>query len=94
MKLEWKRLKWAKNENWFGPGCHLYYEIDTKNKLIIDIMCRFSNNDKVEGFRSEVIVYIGGESYIENIYDVDLDVIKLKSLIIAKELGWDIDNIV
>lgn len=88
MKLEWKR-----NERWYGPGASLYYEIDIKNKLIIDIMCRFSSNDEVEGFRSEVIVYIGGESYIENIYDVDLDVIKLKSLIKAKELGWDLKEI-
>jgi len=84
------RAEWKTNKNWYGPGAYLYYEIDIKNKLIIDIMCRFSSDDKVEGFRSEIKVVTKGEPSVGHVYDVDLDVVKLKSLIKARELGWDL----
>ena len=88
MKIEWKQ-----NENWYGPGAYLFYEIDLKNKLVIDIMCRFSGCE-IEGYRSEIKVVLEGEVYAGIAYDKDLDVVKLKSLIKAKELGWNMDNIV
>jgi hypothetical protein len=88
------RAEWKKNDEWYGPGASLYYEIDIKNKLIICIMCRFSSDDKVEGFRSEIKVVSNGEPSVGHVYDEDLDVVKLKSLIKAKELGFDLKGFV
>ena len=83
------RIKWKENQVWAGPGAYLFNKINNKNNLTIVVMCRFSDKDKVEGYRSEVKVRTNGESSVGYIYDVDLEIAKFKSLIKAKELGWD-----
>jgi len=88
------KIEWKKSLNWYGPGAYLFYEIDLENKLQIDIMCKFSDDDKVVSYRSEIRVTINKELNYSHIYDDNLEVAKLKSLIKAKELGFDIDKII
>lgn len=80
-------LNWNNNEQWTGYASYLRYEVDTINKLIVKV------NRKSKGFRSDVIVYIDGKYHAGHVYDIDLEVLKLKSLITAKEWGFDLSSI-